>query len=55
MKRVLIKSYGPDGPIFIKKDYQPAVLSYQEMKTEWGNKKRKVKWNLDTRNIKSKK
>ncbi|MES2566892.1 MAG: hypothetical protein V4565_08495 [Bacteroidota bacterium] len=46
MRRILIKDNNQEEPKFIRKDYQPGALSYQEAKTEWGNKKRKVSWNL---------
>lgn len=55
MQRILIKNNNLEGSKFIRKEYQPALLSYQETKTEWGKKKRKVSWNLIPKNLKNNK
>jgi hypothetical protein len=55
MRRILIKNNNHEGPKFIKKEYQPGLLSYQEAKTEWGKKKRKVNWNLIPKSLKNNK
>lgn len=52
MRRILIKNNNQEGPKYLRKEYQPGLLPYQEAKTEWGKKKRKVNWNLSSKNIK---
>ncbi|MDF2449938.1 MAG: hypothetical protein K0R26_2442 [Bacteroidota bacterium] len=51
MKKITLKNSGGG----IQKNYQPGPLTYQEAKTEWINKKRKIKWNLIPRNEKNNK
>lgn len=51
MYRVNIKKYDTLEIKLIKNNYQTAPLPYQEVKTKWGNKNRKVCWNMQIKKI----
>ncbi|MBC7694991.1 MAG: hypothetical protein H7141_06030 [Burkholderiales bacterium] len=46
MNRIVIKKYDATEIKFIKTSYQPDHFPYQEIKTQWGQRKRKVSWNM---------
>lgn len=47
---MVIRKYGTSSIQLINEGYQPGHLPYQEAKTEWGNRKRKVSWILPQKN-----
>lgn len=46
MYRVNIRKYDTIELKLIKNNYQHDQLPYQEVKTPWGNRNRKVSWNM---------
>ena len=46
MNRIVITKYGTTEIKFMRESYQSDHFPYQEIKTQWGNRKRKIIWNM---------